>query len=291
MLISDTFQKGSWINITNPTEEELSKIVRQFDLDEGLIEDSLDQYEVPRYERIDDNRYIYTRYPIATGSEITTHPITIVIGSNFVITITTTKCDSIDYLKATEITTTQKTKLLIYLLDNINDRFEKYVHSINKKVNSLSSKIEKIKNQEIKQLVINEKVLNEFLAALLPTSLIFTRLLNSKSLELFEDDEELIEDMQQNTQQLIEICKNSLKYIGNIRESYTTILSNNLNKTMKFLTGITVVLTIPTIITSFYGMNVHLPFETHPLAFILVILVTILFSSIITIILLKNEML
>lgn len=110
MLISDTFQQGSWINITNPTEEELSKIVRQFDLNEGLIEDSLDQYEVPRYERIDDNRYIYTRYPIATGSEITTHPTTIVIGSNLVITITTTKCDSIDYLKATEITTTQKTK-------------------------------------------------------------------------------------------------------------------------------------------------------------------------------------
>jgi len=92
-------------------------------------------------------------------------------------------------------------------------------------------------------------------------------------LELYEDDRDLVEDIQLENQQIVESAKANLKTIQNIRSSYTAIVTNNLNGVIKLLTSLTIILTIPTILGSLYGMNVPLPFSESPHAFSTIALV------------------
>ena len=108
---------------------------------------------------------------------------------------------------------------------------------------------------------------------------------------LFEEDMELVEDLSLSNRQLIEIAKSNLKNIVNVREAYSTIMTNNLNKTMKTLTSITVILTIPTIVASFFGMNVDLPFDNHPLAYVFILLLTFIVGGIVVYFLIKRKLL
>ena len=101
------------------------------------------------------------------------------------------------------------------------------------------------------------------------------KLLTGKYVRLFEEDKELIEDLYLTNEQMVQMCIANVKYLVNIRDSYSTFSSNNLNKTMRFLTAITLILTIPTMVFSFYGMNVQLPISSNPSAFLYIIVGTL----------------
>src|SRR4030042_71073 len=144
--------------------------------------------------------------------------------------------------------------------------------------------MEKIGNKDIVQFVNFEGVINDFLAALVPTNTILNNLLNSTAsrrlLELYEEDKDLIEDLFLSNNQLIELCKANLKTIVNIREADSTIMTNNLNRVIKFFTALTIILTVPMIASSFYGMNINLPFAEHPMAFWGILITTLVVSFI-----------
>ncbi|RMD59430.1 magnesium transporter CorA family protein, partial [Candidatus Parcubacteria bacterium] len=124
---------------------------------------------------------------------------------------------------------------------------------------------------------------------LIPTSTILQNLLKGGYFPLYEEDEELVEDLLLSTNQLIEMSKATLKYIVNIRDAYSTIMSHELNRVMKILTSLTIILTIPTMIASFYGMNVALPWATSPLAFVGIILFTLVVSVLLLVLFIKNR--
>lgn len=128
-------------------------------------------------------------------------------------------------------------------------------------------RIEKINNADIVQFVRFEEILNDFLSALTTTNTAQNNLLSKKMIEFPEDDKDLIEDMSLGTVQLIEATKNNLKNIVNIREAYTTIVSQDLNRVIKLLTALTIILNVPVLVASLYGMNVALPGAHSPLAF------------------------
>ena len=129
-----------------------------------------------------------------------------------------------------------------------------------------------------------EDELNEFLSALNPTNATLRRLLLGRYMPLFEDDQDIVEDLLLNNEQSIEACNSNMKSIANIREAYSSISSNNLNRTMKILTIATVMLNIPNLFFQMYGMNMPLPFQKETWAFGALVLSTILLVLIVAVV-------
>jgi magnesium transporter len=163
------------------------------------------------------------------------------------------------------------------------------MYLVNKQLLGIRSKLSKsdIKNEYFVEFIDIEENLNEYLTALQPQAAMFRNLLNGRFLPLYEDDKDMVEDLLHSTTELIDLIKSRLKTISNIRDAYSTIMANNLNRIFKRLTSIGIFLTVPTIIASLYGMNVLLPNENSQYAFwevlatitILTTLVVIIFKK------------
>ncbi len=267
----DRFEPGAWVLVESPTEEELRDISERFSIDMGMLKDAIDFYEVPRIETEDSATFIYTQFPHQAGTHVVTIPVLFVVGRDFFITVSNKRFPNIEHFLEDEIEfyTTQKTRLFLQLFSQINWAYNRFLTGIIRQVKSSRIKLEKIKNEDIVQLVGHEEALNNFLSVLIPTNNVLNSILVGRFLRLFEQDKDLVEDLSLDVAQLIEICKSNLKNIVNIRDAYSTIMTNNLNSILKLLTSLTVVLMVPNIISGLYGMNVTLPMQNSPLAFVL----------------------
>ena len=266
----DHFESGAWVLVESPTEDELKDVSERFSIDMSLLKDAIDFYEVPRIEIEDSVTFIYTQFPHEAGTHIVTIPVLFVVGRDFFITVSSKRFPNIEsFLEGKiEFFTTQKTKLFLQLFSQINWAYNRYLTRIIRQIKSSRIKLEKIKNEDIVQLVGHEEVLNNFLSVLAPTNNVLRSILTGRFVRLFEEDKDLVEDLSLDIAQLVEICKSNLKNIVNIRDGYSTIMTNNLNSIMKLLTSLTVVMMLPNIISGLYGMNVKLPFADSPLAFV-----------------------
>ncbi len=271
----DTPKKGAWICYVNPTDVELADACTTYNLDFSIVTDALDPYEAPRVEIEEGVKYIFVRFPVKRPSNTDTETALVVINEDYFMTFSRLEVPVMTHFDAMKTSSTQKTKMFIEYLAAINQEFGKQIQGISKQIRAASSNIEKIDNKEIVRFVEFERILSDFLAALVPMNMVFERILYGKMLRLYEQDEDLVQDLSLSTEQLIESCKSNMRYLVNIRESYSTILSNNLNRTMKILTSVTVLLTIPTIIFSFFGMNVDLLFVNESWALLFIIGLTI----------------
>ena len=260
---------GTWINVVNPNEKEIRKLIAKTRISRQFIEDAFDIYEVPRIEEKDGIFYILTRTPYKDVSGLITVPLLIILTPENIITLSAQPIDFFqDFIsEKVQFYTTQKAKLLIQIFLKISHAYEKYVKFIARNIQSKKIILKKLENKDIVNLVEWEEVLNNFITSLVPNISVFERILRGKFIPLYKEDEELIEDLVVASRQSLELCKTSIKSIVNTREAYSTILTNNLNKIIKFLTSITIILTIPTIVASIYGMNISLPLAKNPLAF------------------------
>lgn len=287
----DKFKAGSWVVVESPSEEELDLLAKDLPLDRDFLTDAMDPHEVPRVEREGGVTYVFTRVPLEEEMQTTTTPLMIAIGRNFVLTVSGKPLAFLDKFQAGELEfyTTQKTKLFLQFFFEINNMYFSFINGIARRVRGVSIRLENIGNKEIKQFVMFEGSLNDFLAALVPTNSLLNNLLSGKFLQLFEEDQELVEDIILSNRQLIELCQSNMRSIRNVREGYSTIMSNNLNRVIKILTALTIVLTVPTIIASFFGMNIKLPFAESSDAFLIVMGGTILISAGVLALFLKNR--
>ncbi|PIR89265.1 MAG: hypothetical protein COU07_02275 [Candidatus Harrisonbacteria bacterium CG10_big_fil_rev_8_21_14_0_10_40_38] len=265
----ETLKNGSLLIVEDPKEEEISFLEKELSLEDKNLSDALDPYEVPRIESEDNIVYLFVRVPKQEKENIRTMPALIAIGGKYIAVISKEKISAFDKLMNGKIpfATTQKTRLTITLLSEITRNYRKLLTNITKQVRSVSTKIENIDNKAILAFVAQEEILNDFLAALIPMNVSLERLLNGRMITLYDEDKELTEDLVLDINQLIALSKATLKTIVNIREAYSTIITNNLNRVIKLLTSLTVILAVPTMIASFYGMNVNLPFADKPYAF------------------------
>ncbi len=268
------FKIGSWINVEKPDEGELKYLSKNFSLDSGLLKDALDPYEVPRFEVEEGKVFIFTRAPWKEkDGRVFTAPVLIAVGPDFILTLSSHHPLFPEKFIAnkTEFSTTQKTKLFLQFFSEIIYSYNSFLIDINRNVRAVSIQLENITNKNIVQLVSFENMVNDFLAALVPTNTILNNFLSASTraipLELYEKDRDLIEDLSLSGNQLIELCRSTLKTIVNIRESYSAIVTNSLNQVVKFLTALTIIITLPAVIAGFYGMNVSLPLAGSPLAF------------------------
>ncbi len=285
------FNIGSWIYIENPSEKELIRLSAQLGLDEYLLKDAIDPNEVPRVEIDNGITYVFTRVPYQEEDRISTVPLLVGISPDFVFTVCRVRLDFWykffdSYI---EFYTTQKSKFFTQIFSEINEIYNDALTNIGRQMRGISVRVDQIKNEDILRFVIFEEILNDFMAALIPTNALLNNILSGKFFKLYEEDQDLIENLFLVNKQLIEMCKANLKTIVNVREAYSTIMSNNLNRIIKFFTSLTIVLTVPTIIASFYGMNVSLPFSQSPFAFAGITIFTIIICFAILVIFIKKD--
>lgn len=256
------FENGCWINVINPTEEEINFLIKKFNLDKHNLLSGLDENEVPRVEFRKDKTYIIVK--VVSKERPYLQTLLIILSKRFILTISKENIRIIEKIisEKVKIITTQRYKTLILLLLMINREFEKSTIVTVKIVNKLAISSKKIKEKDIYLLLSHEEKLNFFISSYYYTKLVYEKL--TKNLKFFEEDKDILEDLIIGLEEVLNLCKSSLKTISNIRSYYDVMISTRINRTITVLTLFTIFLSIFTAISGFYGMNVPLPFQDVP---------------------------
>ena len=265
----NSFSVGSWIDVINPTKEEINFLCKKFNLDENNLLSGLDENEIPRIEFEDDHVYLFVKDIV--DEEIIT--LLIVIGRNFVLTLSKQKLESLDEIK-NNVITTQRIKMIIKILWILNKRFEKKTSDIVKKIRFSEKKFKLLKEEEVNKLLRYEGILNSFVFYYSHMLVLYNRMI--KKIKLYEEDKEILEDLIIEANENFNLAKTSLKTISSIRDHYMIILSNKLNRVITVLTIVTIFISIPAAISGIYGMNIKLPLQEDPFAFYYIIILIIL---------------
>lgn len=267
-------RSGVWTHCQNPSDEEVAALVEIYGLDKAIIEDARDFFEVPRLERSSGATYFFTRYPYAQSKEdVDTAPLLLVMGESFVLTVSVKDVPQLQpfFDGNEEVHTTQKAKLFLQIMSALTTAFEQKLVRLRRAVHRDRGKIRRIGPREIERFVNYEHELNDMIAAVVPTNAWLQQVTTGNYLQLYANDVALMEDLMIANSQLVDSARSVMKTIQNVRNASEAILTNRLNRTIQTLTVITIILTIPTIVASLFGMNVALPLQDSPLAFVIIL--------------------
>ena len=289
-----------WIDLIEPTTDEIDKVVARTKIDKDLIMKLLDTDELPRVEKEGNATLIVMDIPYGISDanyKHTTYPLGIIITeNNYVITLSVKKTQLLNDFKRNKIKefrTAKKTKFLIQVLLKASSSYLKALKEINEDIIEKEKVLKKSTgNKDLIDLLEIEKTLVYFITSLKANDMVLEKLSKGIVLPLYEDDINLLEDAIIENKQAIEMSGIYKDILSSIKDTYATIISNNLNIAMKFLASMTIVLSIPTIISSLLGMNVPLGIiANNNLSLLIIIVVSVITSIIIAIILKKKDML
>ncbi|MBI2743085.1 MAG: magnesium transporter CorA family protein [Chlamydiales bacterium] len=265
-------EEGCWIIADEANSSDINAICALTGLEYADLQDCLDRYEMPRLEQIKNHLLIFTRYPTDHEIGLYTSTLTIILSEKYFITISPDKSLLIETFvqRAPKISTRQKSKLLLLLLLKISQEFNIQIRRVRYLVLTQEKEMISVESEDITALTKNEEVLNQMLSALVPLRTVLQNIALGKSQIIEERDKEQADDLLNAIRQSEELCSSVVKSIRSLRDSYQIIFTNNLHKTIKLLTSLTIIFSIPTMIASLYGMNVGLPLSQGPHAFALV---------------------
>ena len=296
------FKKGSWINLVNPSENEIKKVCENINIQEDFIRDALDYEEKARIDKEeDDNTILFVvDVPISEKGEeneiYTTMPLgMIVVRDEFFLTVSLRKnkiIESFEKRKIKNFQTYKKTRFIFQIFYLNSSYYLNYLKQINKETEIAEYILKNsMQNKELLKLLSLEKSLVYFTTSLKSNEIVMEKTLRGKIVKLYEEDEEILEDAITENRQAIEMAQIYSNILNGTMDAYASIISNNLNGVMKFLTSITIILAVPTMISSFWGMNVKLPFENSPMGFLIMVLIAIIMTIAVTLWLNKKDML
>ena len=293
------FKKGSWINLVNPSENEIKKVCENINIQEDFIRDALDYEEKARIDKEeDDNTILFVvDVPISEKGEeneiYTTMPLgMIVVRDEFFLTVSLRKnkiIESFEKRKIKNFQTYKKTRFIFQILYLNSSYYLNYLKQINKETEIAEYILKNsMQNKELLKLLSLEKSLVYFTTSLKSNEIVMEKTLRGKIVKLYEEDEEILEDAITENRQAIEMAQIYSNILNGTMDAYASIISNNLNGVMKFLTSITIILSIPTMVASFWGMNVEVPMQNNKLGFLIIMIFSVL-SAIIAMIWLKKK--
>ncbi len=295
----DEIEKDCWINLVNPTEAEINRVAAETGLDYDFLKYPLDDEEIPRVEVEDDQAMIIIHVPIRTDDDIIydTIPLGMILNDDYIVTVCledTNLLEEFNLSRIKGIATFKKTRFIFHTLNRKTMLFLRYLRDINRRAEKMEDELTKsMKNRELLALLNFQKSLTYFSTSLRYNAKVMNRLLRGKTIKMYEEDVDLLEDVIIENSQAIEMAE----IYGNITKSttdaFSSMISNNLSTTMKLLTSITIILAIPTMITSFWGMNVNVPFENTGsfIGFGIILLAAIVVCGLCIFLLKKKDML
>ncbi|KIY21380.1 MULTISPECIES: magnesium transporter CorA family protein [Mesobacillus] len=288
LSLVEEISKGCWINMVHPSEDEILRVAKETGIAVDFIRDALDDEERPRIEKEDDNVYIIVDYPYITHDEAgfpvyETIPIGIIQTSNCIITVSLNETPVLEEFRnnrVKEFFTFKKTRFALQILYVISIYYLRYLKQINKKTNEIERELhQSMKNKELYAFLALEKSLVYFTTSLKSNKVVLAKIMRFHFLKMYEEDKDLLEDVIIENTQAIEMAETYSSILSGMMDAFASIISNNLNMVMKFLTSITIILSFPTMVASFYGMNVDLPFQHSPHAFFLAISMAVLLAG------------
>ena len=295
------FKKGSWISLTNPSEVEIKKVCESINIQEDFIRDALDFEEKARIDTEEDDETILfvVDVPIIEKNEenqiYTTMPLgMIVVRDDFFITVSLRKnkvIEDFEKRKIKNFQTYKKSRFIFQILYLNSSYYLTHLKQINKETEIAEYILKNsMRNKELLKLLSLEKSLVYFTTSLKSNELVMEKTMKGKIIKLYEDDEDILEDAIIENRQAIEMAKIYSDILNGTMDAYASIISNNLNGVMKTLTSITIVLAVPTMISSFWGMNVPLPFQYNKFGFLIMITLAIVITLLVTWWLKKRDM-
>ncbi len=255
----------NWINVVNPTEEEIDKLHHKYDIPHDFLQAALDIEEKSRVEIEDGIKLIIVDIPVVDDDvpeyeAYSTVPLGIIVTKQVIITICLINTSIIDEIcknKVRNIALSFKTRFVFQILIRVATRYLFYLKQIEKISSNIERKLNKnLKNEELLQLLALAKSLIYFSASLKSNETTLKKMLRGHILKLYEEDRDLLEDSIIEVSQAIEMASSYSTIIKATMETYSSVASNNLNVTMKVLAVITIIMSFPNIVFGFYGMNI-----------------------------------
>jgi magnesium transporter len=283
---------GRWISAIDPSTEEIARLEQELGIPQSFMLHSLDIDEMARAEKDGDTLLIVLRIPYFQGKDAPipyrSISLGVIIHDNVIVTVckqhhAILRAISFDHMR--ELAARQPNRFVLQLLMSAVDTYLSYLREINRMVDALEDKLQaSLKNKEVLELLRYQKSLVYFTTGLKSNELMMERLQKSQFFHLDSDDEEFLQDVFTEIRQAIEMTNISSDILSQMMDAFASIISNNLNVVMKFLTLFTIILTFPTMVASFYGMNVGLPWQSSPYAFWLALAISLGMSLIIALV-------
>jgi magnesium transporter len=278
---------GSWINVINPTPDEVA-CIQELGVPQDYLLYPLDLDERARTERENGELLIVLRIPYFNGKDAdvpyTTIPLGIILTPNHIITVCKLENDILREFangRVRDMSTNKRLRFILRILLATATKYLNYLREITKVIDQLEDQLQKsTRNKEVLDLLKYQKSLTYFTTALKSNELMMERLQRSQLLRTYPEDEDLLEDVLTENQQAIEMTNITSNILSSMMDAFASIISNNLNVVMKFLASITIVLSLPATVAAFFGMNVTLPFEfeLRPAAFVIIVLISFVIS-------------
>ena len=295
------FQKGNWINMINPTKDEIDLICEAVNIESDFITYSLDAEEKARIDIEDDGTILFIiDVPVSeeeNGNVVySTMPVGLIfVRDEYLITVSlkeTSLITKMEKLTQKSLATYKKSQFLFQVFYENASMYLSMLKIINKKTELLERTLKKsLKNEDLMKMLNIEKSLVYFTTSLKSNELVMEKTLRGKIIKLYEEDEDLLEDAIIENKQAMEVARTYSDILNETMDVYASVISNNINDVMKILTSITIILAVPTLIASIWGMNVPVPFQYNPNGFVLLIAISIIVTLLTMIWFKKKDML
>ncbi len=276
----DTLRPGCWIHLQQASLPELEELASLLQLEVMELQDALDKYEIPRVEKIGQTVLIFIRHPIEHELGLYTTTLTFILHPLYFATIAPGNKDLVKQFlsQKTKLASQQKSKLLLALLLKVSHEFTLHIRRVRYNVLKQEKEIGSVGSEDITILTRQEEILNQYHSTLIPLRHVIEDLSSGRYITLSEKEADLLSDLLNTIHQSEDLCNMSLRSIRSLRDSYQIIFTNHVTKTIKRLTALTILFSIPTMIASLYGMNMDLPFASKPEAFLYVLGITGFFT-------------
>ena len=264
-------QKGDWINLVNPTPEEIRTVAEQTGIQEEFIRYPLDDEELARVETDDGQILIIVNVPTVTDGAVIydTVPLGIVLNDEYIVTVSLKELDlyrnfAVGRIKSAA--TFKKTRLILQILQTQTNIYLKSLRDINRRYDVLEERLRNnMDNEDLNSLLDLQKSLVYFTTGLRSNDKVMEKLFRTRTIRMYEEDRDLLDDVIIENKQAVEMADVSTTILRNSMDALASISNNNLSKVMNFLTVITLMVAVPTFITSFFGMNLPMPLAANPL--------------------------
>lgn len=280
------YEKDTWINISNPTKDEINEIINRFNLPEDFITDSIDANEKSRVDSENGSVLVVLRIPTPDINDVetpfNTSSFGIILLKDYCLTVYKNSQFNIladlfnRRIKNADILE-DRIKFLLKIFHKSSVLYLKYLKEINQEISKVEKEFkEKANNESLSKLLNLEKSIIYFKTALNSNEVVMRKFKKYKLIAKDDDNQDLLEEALIENEQAIELSNIYSKVLDDMKNYFFSIISNNLNKRVSGLTVITAALTIPMVLTGFYGMNIHLPFQDNEFFYVFVIIVSLL---------------
>ena len=298
----EKIEKGCWVLLKDPTDAEIERVAEEGNFTADFLRAALDREESSRIEIEGKEILIILDIPVINFVEkykeksvqYITLPLGIILNDDIIVTVCLSDNKTVEDFATSKVKsffTFKKSRFILQMLLRGSNYYLKYLKQIDKTSQIIENSLHKsMKNKELIQLLSLEKSLVYFSTSLKANEAVLEKMMKLKFLKQYPEDEELLEDAIIENKQAIEMANIYSNILSGTMDAFASIINNNLNMVMKILTSITIVMSVPTIIGSFFGMNVLVPFGNFRFGFLIVVLITGAITGVVTYVLAKKNM-